>query len=77
VFSAVVPLLPPAISTLPVESSVAVCAWTVAGNAVVAVQVVVPFHSSALPIGAVPFDDPPATSSWPLPRIVVESSVAL
>jgi hypothetical protein len=38
---------------------------------------VVPFQSSALAMGFVPFDDPPATTTWPLPSTVVDSNVAL
>lgn len=44
------------------DSSVAVCPCTGVASAVVAVQVVVPFHSSAVASVLVPFE-PPATST--------------
>ena len=46
------------------SSSVAVCPWTAAGSAVVAVQVVVPFQSSAL-LSVLDAVVPPATSTVP------------
>jgi hypothetical protein len=60
------PLTPPATSTTPFESSVAVWPCTGAGIAVVAANVE-PFQSSAVPSDALPFD-PPATSTCPVPR---------
>ena len=71
-----VPLRPPAISTLPFTSSVAVWFWVLAGSDVVAVQVVIPFHSSAL--SRVPvLSAPPATNTMPFNLMMVDSSVAV
>jgi len=58
------------------DSNVAVWVWRAVGSALVAVQVVEPFHSSAVASDAVPFD-PPATSTWPFFTMVDGSNVAV
>jgi hypothetical protein len=68
-------LEPPATSTAPLESRLAVCNCTAVAIAVaVAVQVVPPFHSSAVPGSVVPPEllAPPDTSTF-----VPESNVAV
>jgi hypothetical protein len=74
--ASVVPLRPPAIRTLPFANSVAVWFWVLAGSAVVPVQVVTPFHRSAVSRDPVLLA-PPATSSVPFDLTIVDSSVAV
>jgi hypothetical protein len=76
VLTAFVPPLPPATSTRPFASKVAVCPCTAAASAVVSAHDV-PFHSSALETVTVPFVDPPATTTEPVVASAVPSSVAV
>ena len=76
--TALVPLFPPAIRIKPFPNTVAVCDRTAAGSGVdVAVQVLLPFQSSAVASGFVPFEDPPATSTCPLAAIPAGNKVAV
>jgi hypothetical protein len=78
VLIALVPLFPPAMRIMPFPNTVAVCDRTAAGNGVdVAVQVLLPFQSSAVASGFVPSDDPPATSTCPLAAIPAGNNVAV
>jgi hypothetical protein len=70
------PVAPPAMRTMLFESNVAVWFWTALAMAVVALQVLVPFHSSAEASVVDPLD-PPTTSTEPFLTMVDGSSVAV
>lgn len=74
--------MPPTTSTVPLSvvplaSSVAVWARMADGNAVAAVQVVLPFQSSVVLSELVPLVEPPATKTWPFASTLLASSVAV
>jgi len=76
VLTVVVPDTPPAIKTAPLDSSVDVWPCTAAGSALVAVQVVVPFQTSADARDAEPLE-PPDTSTVPGASTPALSKVAV